>query len=471
MPLCMSHVLVLGAGESGVGAALLARQLGEIVWVSDSKSIADVHKSELIAAGIPYEENGHSPVTLEGAAICIKSPGIPNQAAVVQSLIAKGVPVISEIEYGSRYSHAKLIAITGSNGKTTTTMLTAHLLDCYGKENTRFASKMGGNIGTSFARQVADDLKLGKHPDWYVLEVSSFQLDNIDTFHANIAVLTNITPDHLDRYEYVFQNYVDSKFRIIKNQQVDDVFITIRDGGVVEGELSKYQNPATLYTISTEPHNREIMPGGWLTEDFVHVQFFPKDGGCLTQIDLPKKSLPIQGDHNYLNIQAAVLAAVRVGIPHGKILDYLQSFRNAPHRLESVGTIKEVEYVNDSKATNVDSVRYALGSFPGKKIVWIAGGIDKGNDYHLLADLVAAHVKDLIILGPHKENLEKSFAEKLPLHYAADLDQAIALSQLIAKAGDVVLLSPACASFDLFKNYEDRGNQFRDKVIALSTSL
>jgi len=440
-PLNNNLLLILGAGESGTGAALLAKHIGRNVVVSDFNAIADKYKQELTEAQIFFEEGGHSDSLIEQATEVVKSPGIPDSAPVIQKLIARNVPILSELEYAARFTSANFIAITGSNGKTTTTMLAYHLLKQAGVN-----VGLGGNIGTSLARQIIHEQK-----DWYVLEVSSFQLDNMYQFHANIAVLCNITPDHLDRYNYVFQNYVDSKFRIIQNQTEADTFITFRDGGVVEQEVAQKQIHSQVLWMNL--HSSEAQ-GASVEHNSLLLKVDDK------QYSFSIESLPIQGQHNQLNAMAAIMAAMKVGLSQIEIETALATFINAPHRLEKVADRNGILWINDSKATNVDSVKYALGTYTGN-IIWIAGGVDKGNDYSLIASLVAEKVKCLIILGKYTQPLMSSFGNMKPTYLAESMEDAILQAKGIAKDGDIVLLSPACASFDLFKNYEHRGDEFR----------
>lgn len=448
-------LVVLGAGESGTGAALLAQAKGWDVFVSDFGSIAPQFKEQLSNANIPFEEGTHTEATILNASLVIKSPGIPYKAPIIKALQVKGVPIIDELGFAFRYSKAKFICITGSNGKTTTTLLTYHLLKEEG-----FNVALGGNIGQSLAKQVINETA-----DWYVLEVSSFQLDGWETFKPNISAITNITPDHLDRYNYQFENYIASKFRIVQQQDEKDYFITFSDSDVIEKELAKGAIKPTTALIGHQATNDL---GAYSKGENAIVFNYLDSENQVQYFELSIENSPIKGAHNRQNIMVAVLAALRAGVPIHTIENSLSTFINAPHRLEKVATINGVTYINDSKATNVDSVKYALGTF-SEPLVWIAGGVDKGNDYSLISHLVLEKVKVLIILGPHKEPLLTSFGGKLPLILeAADMAEAISLAQANSQIGDVVLLSPACASFDLFKNYEHRGDVFRELVIALA---
>jgi UDP-N-acetylmuramoylalanine--D-glutamate ligase len=441
----VQKLVVLGGGESGVGAAILGRSKGYEVFLSDRGQLLEKYRTELNDRNIPFEEGFHTESKLLDADLVVKSPGIPDTVPLIVTLKEKGAEIISEIEFASRYTAARLIAITGSNGKTTTTLLTFHLL-----KNAGLNVGLAGNIGESFAWQVAE-----KQFDYYVLEISSFQLDNIITFHPNIAVLLNITPDHLDRYGYNFQNYVDSKFNIIRNQTEQDDFIYFLDSKVIIQEMTKRVIPSVKWSISLAG---PVNAGAYLSENVLisncDQQVFEQDFA----------DLPIQGPHNAINTMASILVAQAVGLSKDSIREGLLSFVNAPHRLEKVAVIDGVTYVNDSKATNVDSVFYALGSFE-KPIILIAGGVDKGNDYSQIEELVRQKVKALIILTPKFEKLKDYFQDIVAdIYVTEDIQDALNQAQKWAVADDVVLLSPACASFDLFKNYEDRGDKFKQAV-------
>ena len=442
-------LVVLGGGESGIGAAILAKLKGFEVFLSDRNPISDKYREVLLRENIDFEEGLHTDSLILDADEVVKSPGIPDKAPIIVALVSKGIPVISEIEFASRYTDAKLIAVTGSNGKTTTSLLTYHLLHEAGLN-----VGLAGNIGESFAWQVAE-----KNFDYYVLEISSFQLDNSFEFRPSVAVLLNITPDHLDRYDYNFQNYVDSKFRIIQKQTAEDDFIYFEDSDVIASELEKRSVSSKRWGISLKD---TLAQGGYLSGqtltankgDVNYVQNFAE--------------LPIKGPHNAVNALASILVAQCVGLSQEDIKSGLLSFKNAPHRLEQVAVINEVTYVNDSKATNVDSVFYALGSFD-QPILLIAGGVDKGNDYSQIEKLVRQKVKALIILTPKFEKLKEYFGAIVPQIYVTeDVQDAVNQAQKWSVPGDVVLLSPACASFDLFKNYEDRGDKFKQAVINLT---
>jgi UDP-N-acetylmuramoylalanine--D-glutamate ligase len=436
-----SKLIILGGGESGIGAAILGRLKGYEVFLSDGGKLQDRYRQELVNRGIAFEEGGHSEQIIRNASLIVKSPGIPDTVPLIAELNKRNIPVVSEIEFASRYTDAKLIAITGSNGKTTTTLLTYHLFKQAG-----YNVGLAGNIGESFAWQVAE-----RDFDYYILEISSFQLDNINTFKPDVAVLLNITPDHLDRYGYSFQNYTDSKFNIVKNQKADDHFIYFDDSEVIIGELSKRHIPSHKLAISL---SHAVVNGMYLKDNILTGNKFSQNYAVL----------PIQGPHNAVNAMAAILAAQVAGIEDQAIAAALLTFENAPHRLEKIAEIEGVTYINDSKATNVDSVFYALGSF-SRPIILIAGGIDKGNDYSQIEELVRKKVKGLVILSTKYEKLQDYFGAIVPQIYVSqDMNDAARQAQEWAQPGDVVLLSPACASFDLFKNYEDRGDKFKEAV-------
>ena len=434
-----------------MGAALLGKHRGFDVFLSDQGQLQQQYRDILVAEKIPFEEGGHTEDRILSAQEVVKSPGIPDKAPIIQELYRRGTPVISELEFAARYTKARLVAITGSNGKTTTTLLTYHLLKEAG-----LSVGLAGNIGDSFAKQVIDDQK-----DVYVLEVSSFQLDNMYQFHAHVAVLLNITPDHLDRYDYDFQKYVNSKFRIVQNQTAADSFIYFAESEALIAEIPKRDIPAQRWPISLQS---ELPEGGFLKEGVLTVRSHGKE------FTISTSELPVQGPHNAINAMAAILVAQAVGLTPAQIEAGLRSFVNAPHRLESVATLDGVEYVNDSKATNVDSVFYALGSFD-RPIVLIAGGVDKGNDYAQIEPLVRQKVKGIIALGTDTAKLTSYFADMVPrMHATQSLTDALQTARAWTEPNDVVLLSPACASFDLFKNYMDRGDQFRKEVLNLTKS-
>lgn len=439
-------IAILGGGESGVGAALLAQAKGFEVFLSDKGHLSDKYRQQLLAQQIPFEEGQHTEERILDAHEVIKSPGIPDKVPLIQKLLAQGTPVISEIEFAARYTTAKMVGITGSNGKTTTTLLTYHLLKSAGLN-----VGLAGNIGDSLAKQVIDDTF-----DYYVLELSSFQLDNLYEFRADIAILLNITPDHLDRYEYVFQNYVNSKFRILQNMTPADHFIYWQESEAIAAEMTHRDIVPTRWAVSLE---QPLNEGASLVDGVIRVH----NNGL--SFEITQEDLPLKGTHNAINTMCAVLVAQGLGIGAAAIREGLFSFKNASHRLEPVAEINGVRFVNDSKATNVDSVYFALGSFK-EPLVLIMGGVDKGNDYTQIEALVRQKVKALICLGTDNHKLLEFFGGKVPhIVETQSVAEAVALGLGFALPGEVVLLSPACASFDLFKNYEDRGNQFKEAVL------
>ena len=443
-----TNIVVLGGGESGVGAARLAQAKGFDVFLSDRGNLNERYRTALQMAGIPFEEGGHSEDRILAASEVIKSPGIPETMPLVQKLRVQQTPVISEIEFAARYTFAKLIGITGSNGKTTTTLLTHHLLKTAGLN-----AGLAGNVGDSFAEQVIRDSF-----DYYVLELSSFQLDDIYETHFDVRVLLNITPDHLDRYGYDFQNYVASKFRILQNARPTDDFIYFAESQPIADELTKHERAVNRLPISLET---PVSPGGYWQDGQIRTNYRGQSFAIV------QSETTLRGPHNAINTMAAVLAAQAMGVPNEAIAEGLKTFRNAAHRMEPAGTVNGVSFINDSKATNVDSVFYALSSMDAPT-VWIAGGLDKGNDYGQLDALVRQKVKSLVCLGVDNHKLVAYFGDKVPLLYETQrMDDAVARALAWAQPGEVVLLSPACASFDLFKNYEDRGNQFKAAVNAL----
>ena len=432
-------VAILGAGESGVGAARLAQRQQAAVWVSDKGIIKDTYKSILIEHNIPFEEGQHTEEKFFEADVVIKSPGIPKKVPLVKELETRGIPVISEIEYASYHCGGKIIAITGSNGKTTTTSLIGHLLGVAGMDVC-----VAGNIGPSFAGSIVQ-----QQYEWYVIEVSSFQLDNVIHFRPDVAVLLNVTPDHLDQYEYQMERYAAAKFRITENQTASDTFIYCADDPVTREGAEKREIEAKClsYGLSDQPEKN-----AWVINNQL----------CVQESSFDFARMNLRGQHNQLNTLAALLVAKTVGLPDEEIERGLASFHPVPHRLEPVGEVNGVVYINDSKATNVDAVKYALESMD-RPIVWIVGGIDKGNDYTELAAMVEEKVKAIVVLGQGKEKIAAAFVGK-NLSEVNSMSSAITTAGEKASAGDVVLLSPACASFDLFKNYEDRGDQFRAEV-------
>ena len=444
------RLTVLGAGESGVGSAILAQKKGFDVWVSDSGKIADRYKKELQEAGIRYEEGIHSEAEIMTSDLVIKSPGIPQTVSIVQQLKAAHIPVIAEIEFAAQYTDAKLICITGSNGKSTTTMLTWHLLRAGGLH-----VGLAGNIGQSFAWQVARE----KY-DYYVLELSSFMLDDMEYFHADVAVLLNITPDHLDRYDYKLENYVDSKFRIIRNQQADDLFIYCADDPITRQGLEQRHPVAKVLPFSIIDR---IEPGAYLNADNELVINIPNQDTFIMDIN----ELSLQGKHNVYNNMASGLVAKAQELRNATMKESMGSFKNIPHRLEFVACIAGVNYINDSKATNVNAVWYALESL-APQVVLIMGGVDKGNDYEMLRDLVRSKVRAIVCIGKDNSRIYESLEEDAQIIVnSSSMNDAVEIASHLAQKGDTVLLSPACASFDWFKNFEDRGEQFKEAVLNL----
>ena len=443
----MKRIVVLGAGESGTGAAVLAQKKGFDVFVSDMSSIKDKYKQMLNERGICWEEGKHTEELILNADEVIKSPGIPNDAPMILKIKERNIPVISEIEFAGRYTHAKMICITGSNGKTTTTSLIYHIFRSAGLN-----VGLAGNIGQSLALQVAEN-----NYDYYIIELSSFQLDNMYNFRANIAILMNITPDHLDRYDHNMQNYIDAKFRIIQNQTKDDAFIFWNDDPIIQRELKKYGIQAKLCPFSEIKENGVIA----YTED--NKLYFTEP----IAFNMEEEELALTGRHNLYNSMAAGISANIAGIKKQTIREALSDFKGVPHRLERVKTVNGVEYINDSKATNVNSCWYALQSMTNPTIL-ILGGKDKGNDYNEIKDLVKEKCCGLIYMGLHNEKLHDFFdGMGLPVADVQSMKDAIDAARNMAKPGETVLLSPCCASFDLFKSYEDRGDQFKACVNAL----
>lgn len=440
------RIAVLGGGESGVGAAVLAKVKGMEVWLSDSGTIADKYKTRLDEYGICWEEGKHTEAQILGADEVVKSPGIPDTAPIVRKIRAKNIPVISEIEFAGRYTDAKMVCITGSNGKTTTTMLTYHILKDAGLN-----VGLAGNVGKSLAYQVATS-----DHDVYVIELSSFQLDNMYGFKANIAVIMNITPDHLDRYDYKMQNYVNAKFRILQNQTNEDSFIFWEDDPVIAEQLKHIKVEAKMLPFS-EFHEEGACA---YTEDGV-VKF--RTAGH-DEFDLPVEELSLSGLHNLYNSMAAGLSASLLDIKKDVIRQALSDFEAVEHRLEYVETIDGVRYVNDSKATNVNSCWYALESMK-TPVVLILGGKDKGNDYSEIEAFVKEKVSAIVCMGKDNSKIKAFFEGKVPVvSDTHSIQDAVAECARLARPGDTVLLSPCCASFDLFKSYEDRGRQFKEEV-------
>ncbi len=444
----MKRIVILGAGESGAGAAVLAKKQGFDVFVSDFSAIKPQYKALLDAHQIPWEEKQHTAKCILNADEIIKSPGIPDKAPIIKEIKAAGIPILSEIEFAGRYTGSKMICITGSNGKTTTTMLIYHILKSAGKD-----VGLAGNVGNSLALQVAED----PH-DIYVIELSSFQLDNMYDFKADIAVLLNITPDHLDRYNYEMQNYINSKFRILQNQTAEDAFIFWNDDPIIREELRKRNLQVTLYPFAENPDT--------------DVKGYTKDKEIIFETSkgtfiMDEDSLALSGKHNLNNSMAAGIASKLVDIHDDNIRASLSDFAGVEHRLEKVARVRGVDYINDSKATNVNSCWYALQSI-NTPVVLILGGTDKGNDYTEIEELVKTKVHTLLFLGVDNSKLHAFFDGKVPV--IADvhsMEECVSKAYQLAQKGDTVLLSPCCASFDLFTSYEDRGKQFKQCVLNL----
>ncbi len=452
-----SRLVILGGGESGVGTAVLAQKKGFDVFLSDKGKLKDKYKDVLSKYGIKWEEEKHSEDLILNADEVVKSPGIPDKADVVIALHKKGIPVISEIEFAGRYTSAKKICITGSNGKTTTTLLIYHMMQ---KAGLRVG--LGGNVGKSFALQVAENACLPDRQDfdYYVLELSSFQLDGMFEFKADIAILLNITPDHLDRYDYKLENYANSKFRIIQNQTELDAFIYCIDDEVTMNMIKTKNSRAKQYPFSIK---KQLEIGAYLNENYQLIINTNNTNPLFMTI----QELALQGKHNIYNSMAAGVTGKLVGIRKESIRESLSDFHNIDHRLELVGNVHGIEFINDSKATNVNSTWYALESM-NNPVILILGGVDKGNDYSMLTDLVKSKVKAIICLGTDNKKIIKAFGGLVEtIIEAKSAKEAVAQSYKIGKKGDTVLLSPACASFDMFENYEDRGTQFKQAVRAL----
>ncbi|WP_316736118.1 UDP-N-acetylmuramoyl-L-alanine--D-glutamate ligase [Pedobacter aquatilis] len=440
------RVVILGAGESGVGAAKLAQQKGFDVFVSDFGVIADKYKSALEKLAVPFESEKHTEALILNATEVIKSPGIPSTAPIIKKLVALGIPVVSEIEFAGRYTDAKMICITGSNGKSTTSLLTYHIL-----KNAGLNVGLAGNIGQSFAGQVATE-----NFDWYVLEISSFMLDDMFAFKADVAVLLNITPDHLDRYDYKLENYAASKMRIIQNQTSQDTFIYCADD---EESLKALQNIKPLAKTLPFSIQKKVKEGADLENDTIHIHIEPNN-----ELTMSISELALQGKHNIYNSMASGIVAKVLELRNDSIRESMGNFKNIEHRLEHVAKISGIDFINDSKATNVNSTWYALESMT-TDVVLIMGGVDKGNDYSMLKDLVKSKVKAIVCLGKDNKRIHDAFEDDVEVIVNTfSAEEAAQIAFHLAKRGDAVLLSPACASFDLFKNYEDRGNQFKAAV-------
>ena len=444
----MKRLVILGGGESGVGAAILGKQKGYKVFVSDKSEISKKYKEVLLHNEIDFEEKNHTESKIFNADLVIKSPGIPDKVELVIKLNEKLIPVISEIEFAAKYTNATIVGVTGSNGKTTTTLLTNHILRKAG-----FNVGVAGNIGDSFAQQVAE-----QSYENFVLELSSFQLDGIEIFNSHIAILTNITPDHLDRYQYDFNKYIASKFRITKNQTETDYLIYDADDDAINNWLKNNKTKARLVPFSIE---KKLEYGAFLEGNNIIININNDT------INMPISALSLKGKHNTKNAMAATMAAQLLKVRKQTIKESLEDFEGAEHRLENVAKVREVEYINDSKATNVNATFYALECMD-KTTVWIVGGVDKGNDYNDLLPLVREKVRAIVCLGLDNEKIKATFGNVVDIIVeTAGAEEAVKVSHKLAEKGDAVLLSPACASFDLFDNYEDRGRQFKKAVRSL----
>lgn len=442
------RLVILGGGESGVGAAILGKQKGYEVFVSEAGKILKKYKEVLLTNEIRFEEKNHTESKILNADVVMKSPGIPETVPLLLKLKENGVKVISEIEFAAKYTMATIIGITGSNGKTTTTMFIDHILKVAGLN-----AGVAGNMGDSFAKQIAQESY-----EKYVLELSSFQLDGIEDFNSHIAILTNITPDHLDRYEYDFEKYVASKFRITKNQKVTDYLIYNADDDAINNWLKNNKTKATLVPFSLE---KELEYGAFLKNNNIIINI-NKD-----TFKMPISTLTVKGKHNVKNAMAATMAAQLLKVRKESIKESLANFEGVEHRLENVAKINGVEYINDSKATNVNASFYALECM-NKQTVWIVGGVDKGNDYDDLLPLVREKVKAIICLGIANDKIKNTFGNVVDIVVeTAGAEEAVKVAHKLSEKGDVVLLSPACASFDLFDNFEDRGRQFKKAVRSL----
>ncbi|MFM9986982.1 MAG: UDP-N-acetylmuramoyl-L-alanine--D-glutamate ligase [Flavobacteriales bacterium] len=443
------RLIILGGGESGTGTAVLAQKQGFDVFLSDKNKLKDKYREELMSMSIPFEEEQHTESLILNADIVVKSPGIPPTAPLIVKLKEQNIPIIGELEFAARYTHARLICITGTNGKTTTTMLTYHIF-----KNAGLNVAIGGNVGKSFARQVAEN-----NFDYYVLEVSSFQLDDMYDFRADVAILTNITPDHLDRYNYELQNYVDSKFRILQNMKPDGAFIFNADDPITQSEMNKRQFAMRLLPFTL----KETLPNGfsegaWVDGEQLNIHI---NQNTLT---MKMTELALQGKHNAGNSMAGGIAASLFELRKESIRESLENFENVEHRLEFVSKVNGITFINDSKATNVNSTWFALESMNAPTI-WVAGGTDKGNDYTQLLPLVKGRVKAIICLTKDSTKIRKAFDGAVDTIIDVNTaEQAVRVGYELGREGDTVLLSPACASFDLFENYEDRGRQFKAAV-------
>jgi UDP-N-acetylmuramoylalanine--D-glutamate ligase len=441
----MDYLVILGGGESGIGAALLGKQKGYNVFVSDKSEISTNYKEVLLHNKISFEENMHTESKILNANVVVKSPGIPDTVPLILKLKENSIPVISEIEFAAQFTDATIIGITGSNGKTTTTLLLHHIL-----KNANFNVGIAGNIGDSFAKQVAQ-----QSYDSFVLELSSFQLDGIKSFNSHIAILINITPDHLDRYEYDFNKYVEAKFKITKNQKETDYLIYDADDRAIINWLNKNKTKAKLVPFSIE---KELEYGAYLIDNNIIININKE------KFTMPLSTLSLKGKHNTKNAMAATMAAQLLKARKQVVKESLENFEGAEHRLENVAKIKGVEYINDSKATNINATYYALECMD-KTTVWIVGGVDKGNDYNDLLPLVREKVKAIVCLGVDNDKIKETFNNVVDIIVeTAGAEEAVKVCHKLAERGETVLLSPACASFDLFENYEDRGRQFKKAV-------
>ena len=442
----MKRLVILGGGESGVGTAILGKKKGYDVFVSDFGKIKDTYKEDLISNGIAWEEETHTESLIFNADVVMKSPGIPEKSPIVKKLVGKGIPVISEIEFAAPFTKAITIGITGSNGKTTTTMLTYHLLKSAGLN-----VGLAGNIGKSFARQVVED----KY-DSYVLELSSFQLDGIINYKPHIAIITNISPDHLDRYEYKYENYIASKFRITMNQTEEDFLIYDADDEAMKEWFKNNKTKAQLIPFSL---TKTFEMGAFIKNKTMEVNIINEE-----EFTMETETMALEGQHNMKNAMAATAVAKLMKIRNATIRESLSNFQGVEHRLEKVLKIQNVQYINDSKATNVNATFFALDSM-NTPTVWIVGGVDKGNDYNELMSLVREKVKAIICLGVDNRKIIDVFGNVVDMMIEVNnMEDAVKMAQRLSEKGDTVLLSPACASFDLFENYEDRGNQFKQAV-------
>ena len=441
----MKRLVVLGAGESGVGAAILGKQKNFEVFVSDRGLIVEKYKEVLISNDIAFEEKQHTETKISNADVIVKSPGISETVPLILKLKAQGIKVISEIEFAAKYTESTIIGITGSNGKTTTTLLLHHLLKKGGID-----SGVAGNIGKSFAQQVVENSYKN-----YVLELSSFQLDGIEIFNSHIAIITNITPDHLDRYENDFNKYIASKFRITKNQKSEDYLIYDSDDKNINDWFKNNNTKAQLVPFSIK---RELEYGAYIKNNNIIININKE------KLNMPLSTLSLKGRHNTKNVMAATMAAQLLKVRKESIKESLANFEGAEHRLENFAKIRGVEYINDSKATNINATFYALECMD-KSTVWVVGGVDKGNDYEVLLPLVREKVKAIVCLGTDNEKIKKTFGNVIEfIIETAGAEEAVKVAEKLSETGDVVLLSPACASFDLFDNYEDRGRQFKNAV-------